>query len=214
MWYTIIEFNKTVRNHPVFKQNYGPAVRLFFRAARRGADALLFYCPKWRYMLNFTIAGQKNMSVSRQVAISGVVAAAYIAIMLLTQGFAFGQFQIRIATALYSLAAIYPFLVVPLAVSNMLSNLLMGGLGLPDILGGGLVGLLTSSLSYLIARWRMNDWLIALPIIFFPGLLVPIWLSFLISVPYEVLAVSLLIGQVIPGICGVLLVKQLRGKLS
>ncbi|KYZ76821.1 hypothetical protein AXX12_05670 [Anaerosporomusa subterranea] len=155
----------------------------------------------------------KTMTISRQIAISGLVAAVYIAVMMLTQGFAFGQYQIRIATSLYALSAIYPFLIIPLAVSNLLSNLLMGGLGLPDIIGGGIVGLLTASLVYLVPRWQLNDWLIALPIIFCPGLLVPVWLSYLIPVPYEVLAVSLLIGQIIPGITGVILVKQLRNKL-
>ncbi|MDF2500451.1 MAG: hypothetical protein K0Q77_1165 [Anaerosporomusa subterranea] len=165
--------------------------------------------------MNSAMAAQrpKMMTISRQIAISGLVAAVYIAAMMLTQGFAFGQYQIRIATSLYALSAIYPFLIIPLAVSNLLSNLLMGGLGLPDIIGGGIVGLLTASLVYLVPRWRLNDWLIALPIIFCPGLLVPVWLSYLIPVPYEVLAVSLLIGQIIPGITGVILVKQLRNKL-
>ena len=155
-----------------------------------------------------------TMPISRKIAISGMVAAAYIAIMLLTQSFAFGQFQIRIATSLYALSALYPFLILPLAVSNLLSNLLMGGLGLPDIIGGGIVGLVTASLTYLVARFRLNDWLIALPIILCPGLMVPIWLSYLIPVPYNVLAVSILVGQVIPAITGVILVKQLRDKLK
>lgn len=165
-------------------------------------------------MSSVILAKQKKMAVSRQVAVAGVVAAVYVAVMMITQGFAFGQFQIRIATALYALSAIYPFLIAPLAVSNMLSNLLMGGLGLPDIIGGGVVGLLTSMLAYQVTRWQLSDWTIALPIILCPGLLVPIWLSILIAVPYEALAVSILIGQVIPGICGVILVKQLRSKLS
>lgn len=156
----------------------------------------------------------KTLTVSRKVAISGVMAAAYIGIMLATQGFAFGQFQIRIATSLYALSALYPFLVVPLAISNMLSNLLMGGLGLADVAGGGFVGLVAGGLVFGIRHYRLPDWLIALPIIFVPGLLVPVWLSYLIGVPYEVLAMSLVIGQVIPGIAGVVLVKQLRNKLE
>jgi uncharacterized membrane protein len=177
---------------------------------------LLFVAQKSGGMkMNSAMATQKAkpMTVSRQMAISGLVTAAYIAMMMLTQGFAFGQYQIRIATSLYALSAIYPFLIIPLAVGNMLSNLLLGGLGLADVIGGGIVGLMTASLVYLVPRWRLNDWLIAIPIIFCPGLLVPVWLSYLIPVPYEVLAVSLLIGQIIPGIAGVILVKQLRSKL-
>jgi hypothetical protein len=50
--------------------------------------------------------------------------------MLCTQSFAFGQYQIRISTALYGLSAIFPFLIVPFGLANMFSNLVMGGLGL------------------------------------------------------------------------------------
>lgn len=162
--------------------------------------------------MNTTITPAKSMPVSRQMAISGLVMASYVVLMLLTQGVAFGQFQIRIATALYALSAVYPFLIVPLAVSNMLSNLLMGGLGLPDIIGGLFVGLTTGTLVYWIARCKLNDWLLALPVILGPGLIVPVWLSYLLGVPYSVLAVSLVIGQIVPGIAGVLLVKQLKAK--
>lgn len=165
-------------------------------------------------MGTISMSATKTMTISRKIAISGMVAAAYIVVMLLTQSVAFGQFQIRIATALYALSALYPFLIIPLAISNLLSNLLMGGLGLADTIGGGFVGLVTASLTYLVARARLNDWLIVLPIILCPGLLVPIWLSYLIPVPYNVLAVSILVGQVIPAITGVILVKQLRDKLK
>ncbi|HYF82500.1 MAG TPA: QueT transporter family protein [Clostridia bacterium] len=154
-----------------------------------------------------------NVSAVRKITISGIVMALYITIMILTQGFAFGQFQIRMATSIYALSAIYPFLIVPLGLSNLLSNTLMGGLGIFDMIGGLFVGILTSLLVYIIKKYKLNDWLIALPIILIPGLIVPIWLSYLIHVPYMILAVSLIIGQIIPGIVGVILVKQLRGKV-
>ncbi|MDU4959380.1 MAG: QueT transporter family protein [Sporomusaceae bacterium] len=165
--------------------------------------------------MNSAIAASKraSMSTSRQLAISGLVMAGYIAAMLLTQGVAFGQYQIRLATALYALSALHPFLIIPLAVANMLSNLLLGGLGLVDAVGGGLVGLATATLVQLVSRWRLNDWAIAVPIIFCPGLLVPVWLSYLLGIPYGALAVSLVIGQIVPAIAGVILVKQLRHKL-
>lgn len=154
-----------------------------------------------------------GVSTVKKITISGIVIALYITIMMLTQGVAFGQFQVRIATALYALSAIYPFLIVPLGLSNFLSNTLMGGLGLPDMVGGAIVGIITSGLVYLIGKSRLNVWFIALPIIFGPGLLVPVWLSYLINVPYPVLAVSIVIGQIIPGIVGVFLVKHMRNKI-
>lgn len=157
----------------------------------------------------------KNSSVSyvRKITISGIVMSLYIAIMFFTQGFAFGQYQIRIATSIYGLSAIYPFLIVPMGLSNLLSNMLMGGLGIFDIVGGLFVGVLTSGIVYLIKKYKLNDWLIALPIILVPGLVVPIWLSILINVPYKILAPSIVIGQIIPGIVGVILVKHLRNKI-
>ena len=143
----------------------------------------------------------------RKLTISAIVMALYIAAMFLTQGFAFGQYQIRIATALYSLSYYFPFLILPLGLSNFLSNTFMGGLGPLDMLGGTLVGMITSGAVYLIRKFKWSKWLVAVPIIFGPGLLVPTWLSYLIHVPYGVLALSLCIGQIIPGIVGVLLVK-------
>lgn len=140
--------------------------------------------------------------------------ALYIVVMYFTQSFAFGQYQIRIATSLYALSSIFPFLIVPLGLSNMLSNILMGGFGIFDMLGGLAVSLITSTSIYLIRKYKLSDLLIAIPIIIFPGLLVPIWLSIFIKVPYIVLAISILIGQIIPGIVGVILVKQLKNKIK
>jgi uncharacterized membrane protein len=154
-----------------------------------------------------------SVSAVRKLTISGIVMALYIIVMFITQGFAFGPLQIRIATSIYALSAVYPFLIVPLGLSNLLSNTLMGGLGIFDIAGGFMVGIITASLVYLIKKYKLNDWLIALPIIFGPGLIVPIWLSYILHVPYVVLASSLVIGQIIPGIIGVILVKQLRNKI-
>ena len=68
----------------------------------------------------------KNLSKTQKLCFSGAVMAIYIVLMLLTQSFAFGQYQVRIATAVYAVAYLFPFLVVPLGLANLLSNLLMG----------------------------------------------------------------------------------------
>lgn len=155
-----------------------------------------------------------DYSKVRNLTLSALVIAMYLVVMYLTQGFAFGQYQVRIATALYALSALFPFLIVPLGLANLLSNVLMGGLGPLDMLGGAFAGLVTSGLVYRIHARRLNDWLLAVPILLCPGLLVPIWLSQLIGVPYSVLAISITVGQVIPAIVGVLIVKQLRHKIG
>jgi len=155
----------------------------------------------------------KQLTKTQKLTISAMVLACYIVIMYLTQGFAFGAYQIRNATAIYSLAYLFPFLVVPLGLSNLLSNALMGGFGLYDIVGGGLVGVTTAGLVYLIRRYKLNQWLIALPIIFVPGLGVSTYLSYLLGIPYPAMALSLCIGQIIPGFVGVLLVKALDKRI-
>lgn len=164
----------------------------------------------WRKILLMEDQNMKNDSSIKRITISGIVISIYVVIMYFTQGFAFGQYQIRIATSLYALASIYPFLILPMGLSNLISNTLMGGLGPFDMVGGALVGIVTSLIVYFIKKLKLNDWVMVVPIILIPGLVVPIWLSYLTHVPYMLLAISLCIGQIIPAIVGVILVKQLK----
>lgn len=154
-----------------------------------------------------------NINPIKKITISAIIMSLYICIMYFTQGFAFGQYQIRIATSLYALNYIYPFLIIPLGIANLLSNTLMGGMGIFDIAGGLAVGIITGLLVYSVRKFNLNRWLITFPLIFGPGLIVPIWLSYIIHVPYELLALSLCIGQILPGIAGVILIKSLEGKI-
>ena len=152
----------------------------------------------------------KDLSKTQKLTISGAVMAVYIVTMYLTQSFAFGQYQVRIATAIYSAAYLFPFLVVPLGLSNLLSNMIMGGLGVFDIVGGGLVGLATAGACAWLGKHKKPSWLVALPIALIPALVVSIWLSALLGVPYPAMAASLLVGQAICGAVGALLVSALR----
>lgn len=151
----------------------------------------------------------KNLGRTQMLCFSGAVMAIYIVLMLLTQSFAFGQYQVRIATAVYAVAYLFPFLVVPLGLANLLSNLLMGGLGVFDIFGGGLVGLLTAGCCAALGRRRAAHYWVILPIALIPTLGVSSWLSWLLGVPYFIMAGSLLVGQVIAGIAGALLLRAL-----
>lgn len=152
----------------------------------------------------------KNMSKVQKMTLSGAIIALYIAVLYFTQSFSFGAYQIRIATSLYALSYLFPFLVFPLGLANFIANMLFGGLGLLDMVGGCMVGIITTSLITGIRRFRWNRWLIVLPIIMVPGFGVSTWLSYLLQLPYPALALSLCIGQVIPAICGVLLVNALE----
>ena len=72
---------------------------------------------------------QKSFTKTQKLTFSAMYIAMYIVIMALTQSFAFGQYQIRIATTLYALAYFNPFLIIPAGLANLMSNLFFGGLG-------------------------------------------------------------------------------------
>ena len=156
----------------------------------------------------------QTISNTKKLTRSAIVMALYIVLMYLTQWFAFGAIQIRVATSLYALAYFDPFLIIPLGISNLLSNTFFGGLGPFDIIGGGIVGITTSLFIYLIHKFKINKWLVAIPIILIPGLGVSIWLSLLLKIPYAIMATNLILGQIIPGILGVLLIKFLPAKMK
>ena len=133
---------------------------------------------------------------NQKLVFSALCIALYIVVMMCTQTFAFGQYQIRIATALYGLSALFPFLVLPFGLANVISNTVMGGLGLPDIIGGGLVGVATTGLIVLAKRAGCGNWIV--------------WLAPLLNLPYWLLASSLLVGQCISGIASFMLVSALE----
>ena len=156
---------------------------------------------------------KENMSKVQKLTVSAMVMALYVVVLYFTQSFSFGAYQIRIATALYALAYLFPFLVLPLGFANFIANFLFGGLGLLDWFGGCFVGIIVTAIIVLIRRKGWSRWLMILPIILVPGLGVPSYLSYLLHVPYSVLATSLCIGQSVPAGCGVVLVNVLQRAL-
>lgn len=153
------------------------------------------------------------MSKVQKLTVSAMVMALYVVVLYFTQSFSFDAYQIRIATSLYALAYLFPFLVLPLGFANFIANFLFGGLGLLDWFGGCFVGIIVTAIIVLIRRKGWSRWLMILPIILVPGLGVSSYLSYLLHVPYSVLATSLCIGQSVPAVCGVVLVNVLQRAL-
>ena len=151
-----------------------------------------------------------NFTKTQKLTIGAICMALYLVVMLCTQSFAFGQYQIRIATALYGLSYLFPFLVLPFGMANLASNILMGGLGPLDAICGLLIGLLTCGTIVQGNRLGFGCWIVAAAVTLLPGLGVPVWLSYLLDIPYVVLASSLLVGQFISGMAGMLLVGALE----
>ena len=147
---------------------------------------------------------------TQKLTISAVCIALYLMVMLCTQSFAFGQYQVRIATALYGLSYIFPFLVIPFGIANVMSNILMGGLGPVDAICGFIMGVLTSGTIAFGSRQGLGCWIVAVAVTLLPGLGVPVWLSALLNIPYVVLVASLLVGQFLSGITGMILIRSLE----
>ena len=94
----------------------------------------------------------ENMNRVQKMTLSAMIMALYIVVLSVTSGFSFGAYQIRIATALYAMGYFFPFLVVPLGLANFISNMLFGGFGVVDMLGGCIVGMITTACVVLIRR--------------------------------------------------------------
>lgn len=152
----------------------------------------------------------KQFNNTQRLTISAISIAMYLALMISTQGFAFGQYQVRIATALYGLSAIFPFTIPAFTIANFVSNTVMGGFGMVDAIGGAIVGLLTTGLIVLAKRQGLGNWVLIPIITFVPGLIVPIWLSYFLPVPYWVLVSSLVVGQFVCGVVSYFLINALE----
>ncbi|WP_127135882.1 QueT transporter family protein [Veillonella sp. 3913] len=152
----------------------------------------------------------KQFNNTQRLTISAISIAMYLALMIGTQGFAFGQYQVRIATALYGLSAIFPFTIPAFSIANFVSNTVMGGFGLVDSIGGAIVGLLTTGLIILAKRQGLGNWVLIPIITFVPGLIVPIWLIYFLPVPYWVLVSSLVVGQFVCGVVSYFLINALE----
>ena len=152
----------------------------------------------------------KQFNNTQRLTISAISIAMYLALMIGTQGFAFGQYQVRIATALYGLSAIFPFTIPAFTIANFVSNTVMGGFGLVDSIGGAIVGLLTTGLIVLAKRQGLGNWVLIPIITFVPGLIVPIWLTYFLPVPYWVLVSSLVVGQFVCGVVSYFFINALE----
>ena len=154
-----------------------------------------------------------NRSNIQKLTISAMVVALYIVVLYLTQSISFGAYQIRIATSLYALSYLFPFLVVPMGMANLISNFFFGGLGPIDMIGGFLGGIFTTGTIVLLRRYNFGAHWIVLPITLIPSLCVSAWLSYLLNIPYSALVVNLIVGQFVCGVVGSILARTLEKRM-
>ena len=135
-----------------------------------------------------------KLNTTQKLVLSAIMMALYIAILFVSQAISFGAVQMRLATALYGLTYIFPFLVFPISLANAIANS-FGGLGLIDVVGGFCASFLTTGSIYLIRKAKLSSWFIILPI--------------LLKLPYFALVINLLLGQLVPSILGAVFVREL-----
>ena len=136
------------------------------------------------------------------LCISGISIAIYVVVLYFTQSISFGQYQIRLATSMYSMVYIFEFLCIPLGIANMLSNLCFGALGLLDMIGGFVVGIVTTRLICIMRKIHRNPMFCCLPIAVIPTIVVPIWLHYILGIEYIVLVIHMIPGQIVASIIG------------
>ena len=155
---------------------------------------------------NVLKGGNRLLNKTKKITYSGIVIALYIIIIYLTSSLSFGTIQIRVANILYGLCFKMPFLVIPLSMGVILSNLLFGGLGIVDIIGGTITTLVTT---YLISKCKKPIMIIPI-MIFTVALGISTYLHLLLNIPFSLLFIQIALGQIIPSILSYLIVKRIK----
>ena len=136
---------------------------------------------------------------TRYLTKASVIAAIYVILVVLEVPFgqlAFGPIQIRVAEALVLLPLIEPAAIPGVFVGCLLANLVLtftSGFGLLDVVAGSLVTLVSA---YLTSKMP-NKWLGIIPPVILNGLIVSIWVSYFIKIPYWTTVTGIAAGELV-----------------
>lgn len=134
-------------------------------------------------------------SVSRTLAIAGIIGALYAVLTILLAPISYGPIQVRIAEALTILPFFFPQAIPGLFVGCMAANI-FGGYGPIDIFGGSFITLLAAFVTW----WAGNinkPWLAPLPPVVFNAVGVSLYLHILSGLPYWLTVLYIGVGQTI-----------------
>ena len=149
---------------------------------------------------------------TRLMTESALIAAVYVALVLLFKPISFGAIQFRIAEALCILPFFSLSAVPGLALGCLLGNFFSGA-AMPDVLFGTLATLLAAILSYKLRD--INKWLVCLPPILANAIIVPFVLQYAYGAPdsYFFLFATVGIGEILAvGVLGNILLLALEGR--
>ena len=143
---------------------------------------------------------------------SALIAAVYVALVLLFKPISFGAIQFRIAEALCVLPFFSLSAVPGLALGCLLGNFFSGA-AMPDVIFGTFATLLAAILSYKLRT--VSKWLVCLPPILANAVIVPFVLQYAYGVTdgYFFLFATVGIGEILAvGVLGNVLLLALEGK--
>lgn len=149
---------------------------------------------------------------TKMITQAALIAAVYVALVLIFKPISFGAIQVRIAEALCILP-FFSFAAVPgLAVGCLLGNFFSGA-AMPDVIFGTLATLIAAILSYQLRN--KNKFLVCVPPILANAIIVPFVLQYAYGVPdsYPFLFATVGLGEVIAvGVLGNVLLLALEGR--
>ena len=149
---------------------------------------------------------------TRLMTESALIAAVYVALVLLFKPISFGAIQFRIAEALCVLPFFSLSAVPGLALGCLLGNFFSGA-AMPDVIFGTFATLLAAILSYKLRT--VSKWLVCLPPILANAVIVPFVLQYSYGVTdgYFFLFATVGIGEILAvGVLGNVLLLALEGK--
>ena len=149
---------------------------------------------------------------TRLMTESALIAAVYVALVLLFKPISFGAIQFRIAEALCVLPFFSLSAVPGLAIGCLLGNFFSGA-AMPDVIFGTFATLLAAILSYKLRT--VSKWLVCLPPILANAVIVPFVLQYAYGVTdgYFFLFATVGIGEILAvGVLGNVLLLALEGK--
>lgn len=133
--------------------------------------------------------------MAKKLTFQGLMLAAYVVLSLAISPIAFGLVQARISTGMYAMAYVFPELIWPLTLGNVIVNL-NSPFGVVDWIVGALCGL---TVTYTVSKLK-DKRLVPLPIIIIPTVFVSVMLHNVIHVPLWQTILYVGIGQAISGI--------------
>lgn len=134
-----------------------------------------------------------RMFSTKNLVLSGLIAAVYVVLIAIFPAFSFGQVQVRIAEVLTLLPILTPAAVPGVFIGCLISNILFGG-AMIDIIFGSLATLAAAVLTYYL---RKNKWLAAFPPVIINAIVVPFILQVSLGTPYWITFFYILVGQTI-----------------